>query len=128
MYGAYCVWCPDGCTATNPNKCEPWDWLDTQGNKKPYQSCLSDDCAPRKQLYGGKGCHETTSRTSCLTSLDGRGDINGLVMYGSACVWCEDGCTEGGQEKCQPKRWLLKQSNKKDYEYCLSVVPGTSTP
>jgi len=88
---------------------------------------LLDDCANRKRL-NDKGCYSQEDRYSCLTSSDGRGMVDGLNMFGAACVWCPDGCTDGSDTKCEPKLWLNRQDNKKNYDYCLSVVPGTQTP
>jgi len=50
---------------------------------------------------------------------------SGVQIKGTKCVWCENGCTaKNPAVKCEPKNWLEKQGDAKDYEIC----PSTTNP
>merc|ERR1719319_2047800 len=50
---------------------------------------------------------------------EARTEGGGIQIKNAKCVWCENGCTDSNPGvKCEPKNWLEKQGNRRDYEIC----------
>jgi len=73
----------------------------------------------------GIACPLATDKDICQASFETRSIVaSGVQINGSKCVWCENGCTTNNNNKCEPKNWLERQSNAKDFEIC----PRTDNP